>query len=149
MEAADKIFVDFLHELTDRIAGHGTVFIIEALGPSESDYIHTVPHTLQLINDVSRSELRGHLDAKALNESGELDSRTIDQAAPTLAHVHVNEPGLGILERFEGVNHELFGRLLRGSGYDGWVSLEQRILDDSNPMGPLAASAEIMREYYG
>ena len=149
LEAADKIFVDFFHELTDLIADHGTVFVIEALGPSESDYINTVSHTLQLLNETSRPQLCGHLDAKSLCESGELDSRTISQASPTLAHVHVNEPGLGILERSKGVNHEVFGELLRGAGYDGWVSLEQRMLYDSNPMGPLAASSEIMRECYG
>lgn len=148
MEEADDIFADFLSQLAHAIAGHGTALVMEALGPSESDYMHTVAHARSLLLRVRRPEIQVHLDAKALHEADEMNLAALRHPSLGIAHVHVNEPGLGELTRQGGVPHHTFGALLKQMHYDGFATLEQRMTDPEHPLRPLARSAEIMRENY-
>lgn len=138
----------FFSDLCARIAGHGTCFAIEALGRGESDYIHSAAHALAIARQVDRPALQGHLDAKAVAEAGEDTLELFREMSPTLAHYHANDPGLGVLGATGRVDHARLGGLLRDVGYAGFVSLEQRMLDPADVLGPLRASLNVMQECY-
>ncbi len=148
VDECDIETVAFFQELSGLTAGHGTAFLIEALGRQEADYIHTAAQALAIARRVDRPELQGHLDAKAVAEAGEDTPDLFQEMAPTLVHFHANDPGLGLLGSTGTVDHARLGGLLRDIGYSGFVSLEQRMLDPDDVLGPIRASLKVMEECY-
>ena len=143
MEAA-RFFAD----LEPRIAGHDTCFVFEALGPSDSDFVNSVRDAKRLVDAVDSPILRMHLDAKAMVEAGEMNAEAVALALPALAHVHVNEPDLGLLGTSGRIDHVRFGSLLRDAGYGGWVSIEQRMLSNENSLADATRSIAVLRAAY-
>ena len=146
-DEADDWAVDFLGELAHRISGHGTCLALEPLAEEHTDYLHTLGHTLDLVQRVNRPEIRVHLDVAAAYASDEINADTFQSIAPVLAHVHVNEPGLGVLKG--AVNHSHAARLLSTIGYSGFCSLEQRMVNTQDIIGPLKESLDTMNKHYG
>ena len=89
------------------------------------------------------------LDAKALVANGEATAEPFLAAAPHLVHFHANEPGLAVLGTSGTVDHEAFGRFLARIDYDGYVSIEQRMLNQADPLSDVAQSATVLRRCYG
>lgn len=147
-EEAWVIGRDFAAELCHRIAPHGTIFCFEPLGPKDSDFINTVAEAVAMAEAVDSPAMRVQLDAKALAQNDEMNAQTISLAVPYLVHAHANELDLGALAEGQGVEHATFGRLLRKAGYDGYVTAEQRMLDENTPLVAAAQSAEILRQAY-
>ncbi len=141
--------IAFLNRLCRRVEGHGTVFCFEPLGPADDDFINTVADTLGLVTAVDHPALRVQLDAKALIENDEARPATFAAVQPYLVHFHANEPGLGVLGGTGRVDHGALGRHLRAIGYDGWVSIEQRMLNADDPLADVARSASVLRRCYG
>lgn len=138
----------FFHELIPRIESHGTVFCFEPLGPVDSDFINSVYDSTRLVESVDHPSLRVQLDAKALVATGELTKEVFDAAAPYLVHVHANEPDLGVLGTSGTVDHQEMARLLNDIGYTGYVSIEQKMIGEDDPLAALYQSAKILKEYY-
>ena len=88
-------------------------------------------------------------DAKALVINGEMKSKVFQAAAPFLVHVHANEPDLGILGTSGQVNNQKMGRLLRHIKYEGYVSIEQKMIKKEAPLDALRKSAKLLKECYG
>lgn len=139
--------LDFIGALCQRIEGHGTCFCFEPLGPNDSDFINSARESFKIAEAINHSAFAVQLDAKALVENNELDESTIRSVRSRLVHVHVNEPGLGILDQ-HGVDHAAFGAYLVDINYDGYVSLEQRMLDEEHPLEPVRRSAQVMAAHY-
>ncbi|WP_460019637.1 sugar phosphate isomerase/epimerase family protein [Magnetospira thiophila] len=140
--------IAFMGELCARIDDHGTVFCFEPLGPKDSDFVNSVHESIRIVETVNHPSLRVQLDAKALMENDEINEATFVAAAPYLVHYHANEQGLGILGEGGAVPHARLGQLLQGIGYDDWVSIEQRMLPDKDPLEILARSIGHVKDCY-
>ncbi|NQU59078.1 MAG: sugar phosphate isomerase/epimerase, partial [Rhodospirillales bacterium] len=131
------------------VEGHGTCFCFEPLGPDDTDFINSARESLAIVNKINHPALRVQLDAKALIENGEANMKTFEAVKPMLVHYHANEPGLGVLGTSGKVDHDALGGFLRAIGYDGYVSIEQRLLDDTDPLTNVKASVGVLRTCYG
>ncbi|MFQ5619604.1 MAG: sugar phosphate isomerase/epimerase family protein [Rhodospirillales bacterium] len=140
--------VEFCGTLCARIADHGTSFCFEPLGPEDSDFINSAFDALYVVEAVNHPALRMQLDAKALVANGEATFKPFRAAAPYLAHFHANEPGLGLLGATGTVDHEALGGFLRDIGYEGFVSIEQRMLNEKDPLSDVAKSAAVLCRCY-
>ena len=148
LEKADKESISFFTDLAIAIESHETCFCIEPLRPDESDYIHTVMHALKLTQIVNRKTLKSQIDAKAISKANEANTSVFQNVRPTLVHFHANDPGLGVLGETGEVNHQLLGRLLNKIGYQGYVSIEQRMIDELDLLTPIKKSFEVLKECY-
>ncbi len=149
LESANAETIDFFGQLCLRIEGHATCYCFEPLAPEEADFINSAFDSLAIVETVNHPALRMQLDAKALVANDEVAPATFRAAAPFLVHFHANEPGLVALGDSGRMDHALLGRLLREIGYEGYVSIEQRLLNESDPVCDVARSAAVLREHYG
>lgn len=141
---ADRWAADFFSRAAELLERVEVALVLEPLPVEECEYLHTLQHARRLVREVGSGAVRCHLDAKALQASNEMDEWNV--RAADAAHCHVNEHGLGTLQ--ENGAHRRFGEILRQTGYDGWVSLEQRLVDPGDVFGPLENSFRILREMY-
>ena len=149
-EGAVREAVDFMGELSLRIEDHGTCFCFEPLGPNDTDFIHSAFESLEIVKAVDRPCLKVQLDAKALIANDEVSPETFDAVRDVLVHVHANEPDLGPLGTSDGaVDHAAIGRMLRDIGYSEYVSIEQRMMDDADPLASVAISTQYLKACYG
>ena len=140
--------VAFFRELSARVEGHGTCFCFEPLGPDDSDFINSGLESLAIATEVASPALMVQLDAKALVENAEANIETFRTVQPMLVHFHANEPGLAVLGSSGQVDHAALGAMLRDIGYDGYVSIEQRMLNDADPLADVAASTNVLKKCY-
>ena len=138
----------FMADLCRRIEGHDTCFCFEPLGPGETDFINSAFDALAIVEAVGHPGLRMQLDAKALVANGEATNEPFLAAAPHLVHFHANEPDLGVLGTSGAVDHAALGGFLRDIDYQGFVSIEQRMLNAADPLADVALSAAVLKECY-
>jgi sugar phosphate isomerase/epimerase len=138
----------FMAGVARRIENHGTVFCFEPLGPRDSDFINSAHTSLRIVEEVDHPSLAVQLDAKALAENDEITPGLFDAVRPRLVHVHANEPGLAVIGSSGTVDHGEIGRQLRRTGYDGFVSVEQRMLNAEAPLADIAASVDAVWRHY-
>ncbi len=148
LESANAETIDFFGQLCLRIEGHATCYCFEPLAPEEADFINSAFDALNVVEAVNHPALRMQLDAKALVANGEATIDPFRAAAPYLAHFHANEPGLGVLSANGAVDHAEFGRFLREIGYGGFVSIEQRMVNEKDPLSDVARSAAVLSRCY-
>lgn len=148
-DAARAEAVEFLGELTARVEAHGTCFCFEPLGPEDSDFINSAIESLSIVREVASPALAVQLDAKALVENVEAKPELFRKVADHLVHFHANEPGLGVLGSTGQVDHAALGAMLREIGYEGYVSIEQRMANKKTPLSDIGKSAEILKASYG
>ncbi len=139
---------EFFGELCRRVENHGTCFCFEPLGPKDSDFINSALESMAIAEMICHDAVRVQLDAKALVENGEAVIETFRAVAPMLVHFHANEPGLGMLGQSGAVDHAAMGQMLNAIGYDGYVSIEQRMIDEADPMAGIGQSAHLLKECY-
>ena len=149
LNEATTYAIDFFSDLIPRIEEHKTVFCFEPLGPSDSDFINSVYDSISFVKHINHPSVRVQLDAKALVCNGEMKSEVFETAAPFLVHVHANEPDLGILGTSGQVDNHKMGRLLRHIKYEGYVSIEQKMIGKEAPLDALRKSAKLLKECYG
>lgn len=140
--------ISFFGELCRRVENHGTCFCFEPLGPKDTDFINSARESLSIARAINHPAVRVQLDAKALVENNEAVSATFTTVAPMLVHYHANEPGLNVLGSSGSIDHKALGGMLRDIAYDGFVSIEQRMLNEDAPLDDIAASARVLRECY-
>jgi sugar phosphate isomerase/epimerase len=138
----------FFGDLCKRIEGHGTIYCFEPLGPNDSDFINTVADSIRIVEAVDSPSLKAQLDAKALVENGDVKISAFKAAKPHLVHYHANEPGLGVLGSSGMVDHKVLGKMLKEISYDGYVSIEQRMISKTNPIQSISESVNILKDCY-
>lgn len=148
VKQADELAASFLYDVCLAINNHGTKLLLEPLGKGDSDYLHTLEDTRRVVNQVGCQELGLHFDAKAMAEAGEISEQTVREYASQAMHCHVNEMDLGALKADSPVNHDVLGRSLREGGYTGWISLEQRMVNQHDCMPPLRQSMSVLMKSY-
>ena len=148
-EEAYNRAIDFFITLCGRIEGHGTCYCFEPLGLKNTDFINTVSDSLRIVETVSSPALRVQIDAAALAENNEIVEQTFLNARPYLVHVHANEPNFEILGSSGKVDHAAIGGFLRSINYEGYISIEQKMIDEKNTKRALAKSVEVLSQCYG
>jgi sugar phosphate isomerase/epimerase len=141
--------LQFFSDLIPLIEDHGTCFCFEPLGPKTTNFINTARESIYLVEQLKSPCLKVQLDAKALVENNEANLKTFQFSKPYLVHFHANEPGLGVLGDSGAVDHKVLGAMLRDIGYDDYVSIEQRMLNELTPLEDIRRSAEVLIESYG
>ena len=126
----------------------GTCLCIEPLGPGDADFLNSVLDILSLVERYSSPAFRIQLDAKALVENDESSWTTFEAVQPFLIHFHANEPNLAILGESGKVPHAILAEHLRRISYNGFVSIEQRMIDAENPMESISDSMTVLRKHY-
>lgn len=140
--------VAFFSELCDRIADHGTCFCFEPLGPNDTDFINSAYESLDIAQEIDHPALRVQLDAKALIENSEANIDTFRAVETMLVHFHANEPGLAVLGSSGTIDHAAMGAMLNEIGYHGYVSIEQRMLNEASPLEDATASFRTLQQCY-
>lgn len=148
LQAAHAEAVDFFGELCHRVEDHGTCFCFEPLGPNDTDFINSAHDSLSIVREIASPSLRVQLDAKALYENDEAFAATFQAVAADLVHFHANEPGLQVLGSSRMVDHAALGKMLNEIGYNGTVTIEQRMLSADNPLADVAQSAAVLKACY-
>ena len=148
-EEAYNRAIDFFMTLCGRIEEHGTCYCLEPLGLKKTDFINTVSDSLRIVKTVSSPALRVQLDAAALADNNEIVEQTFLDARPYLVHVHANEPNFEILGSSGKVNHTAIGSFLHSINYGGYVSIEQKMIGENNPVRALAKSVAVLTQCYG
>lgn len=138
----------FLSELLPRIENHGTKLCFEPLGPKDSDFLNSAAECLALVDEIGHPSLGLQLDAKALVENAETGVVTFAAVRGRLDHFHANDPGLMPPGSTGAVDHALLGRRLGDIGYDGWISVEQRLLSEADPLADVARGAAVLQRCY-
>ena len=138
-----------MRELTSTTEQHGTCFCFEPLGPKDTDFLHSVLECIEIVDAVGSKGLRTQIDAKALVANSEIRAEIFDAAVPSLVHVHANEADLGVLKSVDGTDHHAIGDHLRRIGYQGYVSVEQRMLSEDGWLADIGASVETLHAAYG
>lgn len=148
-DEAYKRTIDFCGTLNARIQAHGTCYCFEPLGPQKMDFINTVEDSLRIVRAIDSPALRLQLDAEAMADNDEISERTFLAAKPYLVHVHANEPGFNTLGSSGKIDHAAIGAHLRDIGYEGFVSIEQKMLSEQDPLADLARSIAVLSNCYG
>lgn len=148
VEEAMRIAGDFFATLAERTAQLNITFCLEPLSPSETDFVDSALYAIDLVRQINHPNFLIQLDAKSLVASNEDNDTLFEAARPWLVHFHVNDPGLVVLDSTKQVNHCRLGELLRGINYEGYVSLEQRMLNDVNPLDFVMQSRVVMKRWY-
>ena len=146
---ANAYAIDFFQNLDARVRGHGTCFCFEPLGPKDSDFLNSVIDAEKLVEALALPSVALHLDAKGIAENSEMTPEIAALAKPYLKHVHVNEPRLGILGSTGDIDHVAFAEILSNIGYDRFISIEQRMIDPNDALGPVRQSAAYLTSVYG
>lgn len=147
-EDAERRAIDFFNLLAERIDSHGTCYCIEPLGPTDTDFIHSVFDSKRIVDAVDRPSLKIQIDAKALAANDELILDPFIAAGADLVHYHANEPGFEVLGASGAVDHTAAGKYLREINYEGYVSIEQKLLDHDDPLASIRASVTVLQEAY-
>ena len=145
---AHKVAAEFFDEFVAATRDHGTVLCLEPLGPKDTDFCGPLREIMQFRDEFHQNGLGLQIDARALTAHDEIDDAVFNDAAPDLVHVHANATDLGELLPDDPIDHDRIGTLLRDIGYSGFVSLEQRMVDPNDPIGPITRSAAVMNESY-
>ena len=148
VDDANRETLNIFMDLVPMIEGHGTYFCFEPLGPNDSDFINSAYDSISLVKTLNSPGLKLQLDAKALVQNREATLQTFQDAGDHLVHFHANEPDLGVLGSSGEVDHAAMGRMLREIGYEGYVSIEQKLLNEADPLADVAKSAAVLRECY-
>jgi len=139
---------NFFETLCRRIEDHGTCFCFEPLGPNDTDFINSALDSLAIVKDLSHPALKVQLDAKALYENDEVEPDVFQSVSKELVHFHANEPGLNPLGHSGTIDHHFLAKMLRDINYDGYVSIEQRMLNGDNPLADVKTSIAVLKENY-
>ena len=148
LQSANEEALKFFIDLIPLIEAHDPCFCFEPLGPNDSDFINSVNDSLRLVEQINHPSLRMQLDAKALMENGEEELKSFIAAKPYLVHFHANEPKLEVLGSSGLVNHAALGKYLKQVGYTGYVSIEQRMINEDSAVANVAQSAAVLKECY-
>jgi len=138
----------FMETLLPRIESHGTCLCFEPLGPKDTDFLNTALETLAMVNSFNHPSFKVQLDAKALVENSEASLEIFQTVQDKLVHFHANEPGLAVIGSSGTIDHAGFGTYLKQIDYQGYISLEQRMFNEQNPLNDIQTSVSRIKKDY-
>lgn len=152
MAEAIEIAVEFFREVGTVAAAHGTVLCLEPNPPEYGcDFITTTAAAVAMVERVGSAGVMVQGDLGAMTIVSDPPATAIALAGVSLAHFHASEPDLAELGSTpSGVGpHEDAARALHERGYDGWVSIEMRRVDDrATSVERVRRAAALVRRVY-
>ncbi|MEI4272301.1 sugar phosphate isomerase/epimerase [Klenkia sp. LSe6-5] len=149
VEEADAVAVPFFAELGRRAEDLGVCFCIEANPTAyKCDYLTDAVASTAFVRAVDSSGVRLHLDTACMALGGDDPVERVEDGVDVLAHVHLSAPQLGPVGPGGPVDHASFAEALRGSGYDGHVSVEMLVPSGDDPEATLWRTADYVKETY-
>jgi D-psicose/D-tagatose/L-ribulose 3-epimerase len=127
-EALNKA-AEFFYPAAEFAERHGVCIVMEPLRKSETNFINTAFEGLELVRMVNSNGFKLHLDAKSFAEEAADHKKIINDVFSCLKHFHINDPDLievGSVADY----HPEFGKILRETNYNGFVSIEMKTLND-------------------
>lgn len=123
---ADEIAIPFFREIGRRAAERGIDFCLEP-NPAEHecDYATSAAEGLDVVCRADQDGFGLHLDTAAMTLADDAPGESIARPGSRLRHFHVSEPYLAPIG-CGGVDHRVFARALRDSGYNDWISIEMK-----------------------
>jgi sugar phosphate isomerase/epimerase len=114
---------EVLSEVLPVLEAQDVTLALEPLGPQETNFLLTAAEAVELMDRIGSSQIRLHLDCKAMATEPTPIADLIRRNCDWLAHFHANDPnrqgpGFGQLDFVPIL------RALEEIGYDGWVSVE-------------------------
>lgn len=141
-KAVEEVAVLF-HEWGEYAALHGTCIGLEALPPSfETNFMNATEDAFTFASRADSPGCKVNLDWGTLLANGE-PPELLRGRVDMVSHVHVSEPGLGPLSRWE--EHKGLAAVLREEGYRGYVSIEMK----AQPLDELRRVAATFMEVFG
>ena len=115
--------VDTLTQALPALEAMEVDLCLEALGPSETNFVNTMTQAEELMQRVNHPRIRLHLDVKAMASEATPMAELIQRYASKAGHFHANDPnrrgpGFGACDF-----HPIFTALAK-AGYSGWISVE-------------------------
>lgn len=122
-EGADtQAAIPFFKELGDYAVSKNTVLSMEANPPIyNTNYCNTTMEAVELVKTVASKGFLLNLDLGTMIQNGE-DIHVVEAAYEWINHVHISEPGLGMIEKRSF--HRELAHYLKEMRYERFVSLE-------------------------
>jgi sugar phosphate isomerase/epimerase len=115
--------VDVIRRFTKELEDAHVRLAIEPLGPQEGNFLNHAADARPMIEAIGSSNVRLHLDVKAMSSEGKPIDQIVRENADLVIHFHANDPnklgpGMG------DVDQAPIFRALHEINYQGWVSVE-------------------------
>lgn len=137
---------EILFPISERAYQCGTKILIEPLSPLETDFVSNHREGIELVKTVASKGFGLHLDAKAICSEDVPPDIAIDDSKNMMEHFHVNEEGLGSFRNAK-LPHDVLAKKLKDIGYDGFVSIEMKQLE--NYESEIECALNFVKQVYG
>jgi len=122
-EQTDLLFLDTLGQLVPHLEKTGVKFLLEPLGPAETNYMNTARKGVELLDRANHPLFGLHLDVKAMSDDEAPVADIIRMHSGRMGHFHANDanrkaPGMGNTDFIPIM------RALKDVQYQGYVSIE-------------------------
>ena len=114
---------DLLATVVPSLERLGIQIAIEPLGPQEGNFLNYAFQARKLIDMIGSSNIKLHLDVKAMSSEGEPIESIIRKHSDILIHFHANDPNL-LGPGMGDVDQKPIFDALKEIKYSGWVSVE-------------------------
>ena len=122
-EQTDLLFLDTIRQLVPHLEKTGVKFLLEPLGPAETNYMNTARKGVELLDRANHPLFGLHLDVKAMSDDEAPVADIIRMHSGRMGHFHANDanrkaPGMGNTDFIPIM------RALKDVQYRGYVSIE-------------------------
>jgi sugar phosphate isomerase/epimerase len=146
-KALDRTY-KFLELLIPTLEKDGVFICFEPLSNNDSDFINTVSESLEIVKYSASPCVQLQLDVKAIIENNNFSEDLITESKTYLKHVHVNTPGLGVIGHKYTNQHERISSFLNRIRYDGYLTIEQIMINQNDIMSPITESFNFVNNVY-
>lgn len=130
--AAKDHVLQLVRKISDILAVHGLTLVVEPLGPANSNYLNSIPETVEFIRKVDRPNCRTMCDMRHMFKLGEPFS-DISLCAADILHAHIDYPrGTERLfpQEEDDYDYRPYLRALKEAHYDAILTIEATAYTD-------------------
>ncbi len=123
--AARQQFVELLRKMAPLVSNYGITLCLEPLRRTETNFLNTVPESLEIIRDIDHPAVQLTFDIYHVLQEGR-GAEDVLLAGDAIRHCHVAEKRDRAAPGVHGEDFTSFFAALRSVGYHGRISLECR-----------------------
>jgi sugar phosphate isomerase/epimerase len=146
--AAWIVFRDFMEDVLDQVAPHGTVFCLAPVGPDESDFCATPQETFMLANAIDHDAYGIHLSTRGLTIDGKTGHQAFCESRGRVELLHIEEMRRAELGSTKMIDHADLRVHLLASTYKGWISVVQKAGSASERLASLDRGLSFFERTY-